>query len=314
MNKSIIGVILLLALCMSVTAVSVQIGLVSGDIYSVPNIAPTAAMKLTSGTVNVPGRTGTYAFQGELLHWDILAIDQNGKADISTVIMNGTTCSPGTQLASGASLSGYGVSGTFNTNNMVIYSCDTAVGTSHGNSGFQAIVTDKGGLTGVTRSDVWLLNPLVSVSIDSPLTFGALSPGQQGAKTLKFTNSGEVPVILSISGDQNFYDPSSSGALCPTTNALAMQGDGTSFSTGFWYTMSSGSITTGNKRIPYGNTFAQSDPMLSSSISPSWKDWTTGSVNLVPSASMSATFHLGLPNPCSGHFTSGQIYLWGSVV
>jgi hypothetical protein len=314
MNKSIMAVILFLMLSLSVMAANVQVGLVSGDIYSTPNIAPTASMKLTSGTVNVPGRTGLYAFQGELLHWDVLVADQNGKSDIATVMLGTASCSPGTQLSSGVSLSAYGVSGTFNTNNMVIYSCDYSVGTTHGSTSFQIIATDKGALTGTTRSDVWMLNPIVSVSVDTGLSFGPLSPGQQGAKTLKFTNSGEAPVILSVSADQNFYDPTPSGGMCPTSNALATQGDGTGFSTGFWYTTQSGSITTGNKRIPYGNTFAQSDPILSSSVSPSWKDTTTGNVNLAPSASMTATFHLGLPNPCSGHFTSGQIYLWGSIV
>jgi hypothetical protein len=301
MRKSIIVGLMLLMLATSVEAASIRIGLIGSDIYTMPNVAPTASMKLTGGTVNVPNRVGRFAFEGELLHWDILVADQNGKSDISSVMMNGTACAVTTSLATGASLSGYGLSGTFDPNIMAIYACDLAASSAHGNSGFRAVAADLSGSTGQTAADTWLLNPSLAVSTDSALQFGALGPGQQAAKTLKFTNIGEVPVILGISADQNFYDPSSSGAICPTTNALSTQGDGALFTTGFWYSAVSGSVSTGNKRIPVGNTFAQSGQII-------------GNVPLSAGASMSVTFHLGLPIPCQGHFTNGQIYLWGSVV
>jgi hypothetical protein len=316
MNKIPVCIMMMLMLASSVFAASgsVKVNIISGDVYTSANVAPTSVMKLTSGTVNVAGRPSKYAFQGELLHWDVLVSDANGKSDLASVVLGGSTCALGTQLTSGSSLSTYGVSGTFDPNIMAIYSCDLAAGTIHGNVDFSAVATDKAGLTGTSRLDTWMLNPILSVTSDTSLQFGALSPGQVGSKTLTFSNAGEVPVLLSISADQNFYDPTSSGAMCPTTNALATQGDGTSFHTGFWYSATSGSITTGNKRMPFGNTFVQSDPILSSSVSPSWKDTTTGNVYIVPNTVLAVTFKLGLPNPCQGKFTSGGIYVWGSVI
>lgn len=304
MARDKIGLIMVMLVCASLCVSAVQLDLVTGPIYSSPNLAPTAYLETTGGTVNVVGRTGRYAFEGEQITWNILAIDNNGVSDLSKVRIKSESvtmdCSAGTQLTDGASLSGYGLSGTFDSDYMKIYKCIytvLATGTQH----FYAEATDASSAVGTsTPTDNWVLDPTVSLTTSGTLNFGTLSAGQVGSSTITFTNNGITKLEMRISGT-DFYDPVHSGALCPTSNVLSIAGDGAGFTTGMWYKATMGATTTPNMRIPYGLTYASAGQIMSGQT-------------LASGATMSVAFKLGLPTPCIGTFTAGHVYVYGEAI
>ena len=146
-----------------------------------------------------------------------------------------------------------------------------------------------------------------------------MGPGEQGSSTFSVENSGEagsgVEVVLAISGT-DFYDPTSSGALCPISNQLKLQGVNPAvFNTGFFYTATQGSLITGNKRIPYklNNGIQSADPIFSSGNG-QIANWGLPLHPMSPGSEATMTLHLGIPQPCNGQFTDGQINLWAWAI
>lgn len=299
---------------------------------------------------NIETRTNNYAFTGEQIQWRVLVWDKNGVPEKIKDVFAGwvaqtdgpidpniqvncvhigepcdydlATCGypnvrrPGDQEPQE----------TFNEDTMGEYLCTLTIEAGcHGQKwlGVKAVDVDDYSST-MQEAESWFCNPELNLYVSGDINFGALGPGEQGAATFSVENTAEAgsgtEVVLAISG-KDFYDPTSSGAKCPTSNVLELQGDETSppFSTGFWYTAVMGSHQTyGPKRIPYGVDIQDSDPIFSTSTSANqWSKWTTAPSSLVamsPGAETTMTLHLGIPQPCNGQFTDGQITLWAWAI
>jgi hypothetical protein len=243
-------------------------------------------------------------------------------------------CQLGHQLENGANLARAGYPNvrrpgdqepqlTFNENTMGIYECLLTIEpTCHGQKWLGVKVTDIDGLNGTMQeSESWFCNPELDLTVSGHVNFGTLGPGEQSASTISIKNSAEdgsgTQVVLAIAGT-DFYDSSHSGAMCPTTNQLSLQGDQTNFKTGFWYTAVQGANSVGNKRIPYKTTsksVSGSDPIFSSSNQAmEWRNWSNPLVSMSPGSEASMTLHLGLPQPCNGAFNTGSIDLFAWAI
>lgn len=295
---------------------------------------------------NISNRTNNYAFTGESITYEVLVWDKNGVPEKINDVYAGwanrtngpvdpamqANCEYNSiQPADGTNLSSLGYSNvrrpndqepqlTFNGNTMGIYKCILTIEPNcDGNIwlGVKAVDLD-GNTSTASGQEAWYCNPSLDINVSGTINFGELGPGEQGSSTVSITSNapGGTQVVLSIAGS-DFYDPTPSGAKCPTTNALQLQGDGNAFTTGFWYKATMGSLTTGNKRIPYGCTttscsIASSDPIFSKSNSTNnWKDWTGTLYPMSSGSSVSLTMNLGIPQPCNGGpFTEGKINLF----
>jgi hypothetical protein len=120
-----------------------------------------------------------------------------------------------------------------------------------------------------------------------------------------------------ISGT-DFYDSSSSGAACPTTNQLAL--------TNFDYFATSGAYSSADDAradaenyVPIGYATGFNNPtpfygafeIIQTSAVPA--DYSDGNL-LTPGAELAITFRLDLPEPCNGDFDSGNINFWGEAI
>lgn len=299
---------------------------------------------------NIETRPNNYAFTGEQVQWKVLVWDKNGVPEKIFDVFAGwvdqtngpldpemqMNCQQTTGCYEGQLLSDCGYSNVrrpgdqedqqyFREATMGEYLCTLTVEPScHGQKWFGVKAIDQDFLNGTMQeAESWFCNPELDLYVSGDLDFGTLGPGEQGATTFSVENAAEagsgVQAVIAISGT-DFYDPASSGALCPTSNLLALQGDGNSFTYGFWYTAVKGAMTTyGPKRIPYGAVINEADPIFSGATSAQqWRKW-TGSPTLLdqalsPGSEISMTLHLGIPQPCNGAFTDGHIYLYSWAI
>jgi hypothetical protein len=293
---------------------------------------------------DIVARTNNYAFTGEQIQWKVLVWDKNGVPEKLNDVYAGwatqtngpiapdmqANCQyvraiPATNLAA----MGYPnvrrpidqeaqVIG--NPDTMGEYLCTLTIEpTCHGQKWLGIVAVDLDGNNGTMKeAESWFCNPTLDLTVSGKLNFGELGSGEQGYSTFSVKNNAETgsgtQVVLAISGT-DFYDPSSSGAMCSTTNALKLQGEEAAgvFNTGFWYKATMGTLQTANKRIPYGNVISKADPVFSSSngINAKW----TGTLHpMSPGAETSMTLYLGIPQPCNGQFTSGNIYLYSWAI
>jgi hypothetical protein len=284
---------------------------------------------------NINERQNNYAFTGEQVKWKVLVWDKNGVPDKIADVFSGwsdrtngpsdpelqSNCYMLPKVENGRLLSEMGYNNVvapneelpethFNTGTMSEYECILTVEpTCYGQKWFGVKVVDFDGLTGtMNEAEAWFCNPAVSLTMSGSLDFGNMGPGQQRAQTFSVTNAAEggVQVIMKMGGT-DFYDPSSSGAKCPTSNVLKLQGVSTdtnpaTYNTGFWYTATQGSATKGPTRISYANNIILAEPIFGYGVPTS------------PGSSASVTLHLGLPMPCNGQFTDGRISLWAYAI
>lgn len=302
-------------------------------------------------------RTSNYLFTGEKIIWEVLVWDKNGVPNkISDVFagwsdqLNGPTqpetqvnCDYISEITSECQseeclleeMEYYGVRRPndqedqvyFNPATMGIYECRLTVenpDSCHGQKWFGVKAVDVDGLEGtLNEASSYFCNPSLDLFVSGDIDFGTLGPGEQGSSTFSVENTGEdgsgVEVILSITG-KDFYDPSPSGGICPTSNVLKLQGveapSDTIFETGFWYSANRGSLSTdGFKRIPYGDEIVDSDPIFSESDSSmNWRDWSGLFYPMTVGSETTMTLYLGIPQPCNGQFSSGSISLWALAV
>jgi hypothetical protein len=208
---------------------------------------------------------------------------------------------------------------------MRIYDCTLTVETPesmYGEYWITVEATDLDGLSGVMdENEYWFLNPVVALSIDGDMTFEEVRPGTDTySSTMLVGNDADegsgVLLDMFISGT-DFYDSSSSGAMCPTTNQLALEN--------FRYYSVNGAYNTyqddrsdpeGYVGINYGIGFNNPDEfydvyeiMQVQEQSPYY-----AANILAPGAEMAITFKLSLPEPCNGDFDTGSIYFWGEAI
>jgi len=196
-------------------------------------------------------RLNNYAFEGEQIKWKVLVMDKNGVEKIEDVYATiGDVQGEGNDIEVNCQRTGYKPDeipdkcnarileeelDEFDDDVMEFYECTLTVETSESMNGEYFITIeamDLDGLTGtMDENEYWFLNPVIALSIDGDLTFEEVRPGIMAySSTLLVGNDADegsgVLLDMFISGT-DFYDSSSSGAMCPTTNQLLL-GDGDS--------------------------------------------------------------------------------------
>jgi hypothetical protein len=273
-------------------------------------------------------RHNNYAFEGESVTWDVLVMDKNGKEKIMDVFATiGDVQGEGNDIEVNCVRTGNTVSNpyqsceatileeritSFNPDLMAMYTCTLTVETPESMEGEYWLTVeaeDMDGLTGtMAQNEYWFLNPVIALSIDGDLTFEDVRPGSVArSSTMLIGNDAEdgsgVILDMFISGT-DFYDSASSGAMCPTTNKLALSQ--------FTYDVSNGQFLSEDQSIRYGDTIAQAGRIMDHVL------FGNGAENvanmLAPGAEMAITFQLDLPEPCNGDFDTGSIYFWGEAI
>jgi hypothetical protein len=183
---------------------------------------------------------------------------------------------------------------------------------------------DLDGLTTqMAEVETWFLNPIIELAVDGGISFTEVRPGTSSySDRVLITNEADdgsgVLLDMFISGT-DFYDSSSSGAKCGTSNVLKLEN--------FRYYATSGSYSThsdarkdaeGYVPIAYGKGFNDPNPFYGNneiiqSTSKLNGVYNAGNV-LSPGADLSLVFRLNLPEPCNGDFDTGQIFFWGEAI
>lgn len=298
-------------------------------------------------------RLNNYAFEGEQIGWKILVMDKNGVEKVEDVFATiGEVQGEGNDIEVNCQRAhwddpkildscnariGEEYITEFDDDTMQYYYCTLTVETPdsmYGEYWITVEAVDLDGLSGtMDENEYWYLNPEIALNIDGDLVFEDVRPGTSSySDTILIGNDADessgVMLDMFITGT-DFYDSSSSGAMCPTTNQLGLEN--------FRYYVTNGAYSSdedksadfvagGNARntddegytnIEYGIGFnnpwkfydnaeiLQAGP----SIGPYY-----GANILAPGAEMALTFKLDLPEPCNGDFDSGQIFFWGEAI
>jgi hypothetical protein len=294
-------------------------------------------------------RINNYAFEGEQLHWTVLVMDKN-KIDqnIDVYATVGPSQGAGNDIEVNCRRVGWQGDWTFemcnarideehvqwNPDLMDFFECTLTVETPESMYGEYWVTVeaqDGTGLLGtMDENEFWFFNPVIALSIEGDLTFDEVRPGTDAySDTLLVGNDADdgsgVMLDMFISGT-DFYDSSSSGARCPTTNQLALSN--------FRYFATNGAYSTANDlqedavdgdrnrdiegyvNIDYGIGWNNPDPFyVNTEILQQAKVGPYYTANLLaPGAEMALTFKLSLPEPCNGDFDTGSIFFWGEAV
>ncbi len=282
-------------------------------------------------------RINNYAFEGEQIKWKVLVMDKNGIDKVKDVYVTvdeniEANCKRlyGNQMdpTCNARILEEKLT-SFNSKTMAYYECTLTVETSDSMYGQSEITVEAEDLSGekgqMDETEVWFLNPIVSLNVEGGVMFNQLIPG-----TMEYS----MPVILTNDADKdsgvlldvfvsgtNFYDSSSSGAKCPTTNQLNLKN--------FAYYAVNGEYSTvedmevgrtcddeGYCGVNYGLEFHnpykfynRNEILQVQKVGPYY----TGNL-LSPGSDMTLTFRVNVPEPCNGNFNSGNIYFWAEAV
>lgn len=305
-------------------------------------------------------RINNYAFEGEQISWRVLVFDKNGIDKIEDVFVSvGPTQGAGNDIEANCQLTdlldadtpihescnarileeeldtpGYdNVAGYYDC----LFTVETPL--SMYDEHFVTVeAVDLDGLSGtMDENEYWFFNPVVALDIQGDLIFDNVRPGTDSySETLLIENAADigsgVMMDMFISGT-DFYDSTSSGAKCPTTNQLALQ-NFRYFATNGAYSTSGdnqmgraggdGNAGTRDKDaegyvdIGYGIGFNDPHPFYdgyevlqagAGGLGPYYP-----ANILAPGAEMALTFKLSLPEPCNGDFDTGSIYFWGEAI
>ena len=286
-------------------------------------------------------RINNYAFEGEQIRWTVLVMDKNGIEKLEDVFATiGDVQGEGNDIEVNCQNIGHAnfdimeecnarideeYITEFDHDTMSYYDCTFTVETPesmYGEYWITVEATDLDGLSGVMdENEYWFLNPVVALSIDGDMTFEEVRPGTDSySSTMLVGNDADegsgVLLDMFISGT-DFYDSSSSGAMCPTTNQLALEN--------FRYYAVNGAYNTyqddrsdpeGYVGINYGIGFNNPDEFYDAyEIMQVQEQSPYYAANiLAPGAEMAITFKLSLPEPCNGDFDTGSIYFWGEAI
>ena len=285
-------------------------------------------------------RMNNYAFEGEQISWTVLVMDKNGIEKLEDVFATvgysqgvGNDIEVNCQETSGSQIKPSCNARIleeeitkFDSNVMRYYDCTLTVETPESMYGEYWITVeamDLDGLSGImAENEYWFLNPVIALSIDGDLSFEDVRPGTSSySNTLLVGNDADegsgVRMDMFISGT-DFYDSSSSGAMCPTTNQLALSNFDYYATHGAYSTSSDGRRDSeGYVPIAYGIGFNNPNPFYDTNeiLQTFPKNFAYWQSNILsPGAEMALTFRLTLPEPCNGDFDTGSIYFWGEAI
>jgi len=288
-------------------------------------------------------RINNYAFEGEQIQWTVLVMDKNGINKVEDVF--GTI---GSSQGAGNDIEVNCVEDSriertnavdpscnarileeqvteFDSSIMRYYTCTLSVETAdsmYGEYWITVEALDLDGLSGIMdENEYWFLNPVIALDIQGDMTFEDVRPGTSAySSTLLVGNDADdgsgVMLDMFISGT-DFYDSSSSGAMCPTTNQLSLDS--------FAYFVTNGAYSSRNDArrdvegyvpIKYGIAFNNPNPFYKNNeVLQAQQVGPYYTANLLaPGAEMAMTFRLNLPEPCNGDFDSGSIYFYGEAI
>jgi hypothetical protein len=280
-------------------------------------------------------RINNYAFEGEQIQWRVLVMDKNGIEKISDVYgtLDGAievNCdyegvASYVEESCNARILEEDLIGKDLSQVAAYYTCTLTVETPYSMYGEYVLTVEAEDLDGeigmMAESEYWFLNPEISLGIDGGLVFEDVRPGTSSySDMVLITNEADegsgVMLDMFISGT-DFYDSSSSGAMCGTTNSLLLE----NFA---YYTVNGAYSTRDDSRadvegyvpINYGVGFNDPTPFYGTheilQAQPQGPYWVANT--LAPGADLAMTFRLNLPEPCNGDFDSGQIYFWGEAI
>ncbi len=298
------------------------------------------------GRISLDGETlveriNNYAFEGEQVVWEVLVVDKNGIEKIRDVYGTvGSSQGAGNDIEVNCDFQEVASDVSEECNARILeesltgedlseigayYTCTFTVETAdsmYGEYWLTVEAEDNDGLLGtMDENEYWFFNPVIALSIQGDLTFENVRPGTSSySDTLLVGNDADegsgVMMDMFISGT-DFYDSSSSGAMCPTTNQLSLET--------FSYFVTNGAYSSlqdprrdaeGYVPIEYGIGFNNPDPFYDNNeilqaqhVGPYW----VANI-LAPGAEMALTFRLDLPEPCNGDFDTGSIYFWGEAI
>ncbi|MFH1211778.1 MAG: hypothetical protein V1659_02495 [Candidatus Woesearchaeota archaeon] len=297
-------------------------------------------------------RVNNYAFEGEAVRIYVLVMDKNGVPEkIRDVYATlGTTQGAGNDIevncvfrddidviveSCNAEIDEEELE-EFDPEIMAYYECIFTVETPlsmYGEYWLTVEAEDIDGLLGtIDENEYWFFNPVIAISIDGTLSFEDVRPGTDSySDTLLISNDADdgsgVMLDMFISGT-DFYDSANSGAMCPTTNQIALSS--------FRYFATNGAFSTyddmevdvntydpvtirdsdaeGYVNIQYGDHFDrtmydEAEILQQDYIAPYY----VANI-LAPGADMALTFKLSLPEPCNGDFDTGSLYFWGEAI
>ncbi len=283
-------------------------------------------------------RINNYAFEGEQIKWDVFVYDKSGIEFVKDVFVSlGPSPGPGNDIEANCKINDRTddpicvfidekVEIKFNPQTSRWYTCTLAVETPESMYGEYFVTVEAEDLEGnqasMDEQEYWFFNPIIGLNINGEIDFGNIRPGTIGySRTLSVENAADqgsgVLLDMFISGT-DFYDQSSSGALCPDSNVLRL--------TNFRYYAVNGAYSTkgnpnadteGYRPIPYERSGTGGLPnngrqeIIQNGLLPG--GYSLGNV-LSPGAEQSLTFKLNMPEPCNGDFNSGQIFFWGEAI
>ena len=293
-------------------------------------------------------RMNNYAFEGEQIQWNVLVMDKN-KIDqfIDVYATIGDVQGEGNDIEVNCVRTGLSEE-TFdscnarideefvqpNEDTMDMFTCTFTVETPESMYGEYFVTVeaqDGDGLMGtMAENEYWFLNPAIALSVDGDLAFDNVRPGTDAySSTLLLGNAADdgsgVMLDMFISGT-DFYDSSSSGARCGTTNQLALTNFAYFATNGAYSSLTDGrgdfdleaaNNAEGYEGINYGIGFNNPNPFYNTNeilqSGPTLGGYWTANL-LAPGAEMALTFRLNLPEPCNGDFDTGSIYFWGEAI
>lgn len=285
-------------------------------------------------------RINNYAFEGEQIQWQVLVMDKNGVEKIEDVFATigdvqgvGNDIEVNCQRTTGPSTIPSSCNArileekitSFNPDTMDYYTCTLTVETPDSMFGEYWITVealDLDGLSGtMAENEYWFLNPGIALTIEGDLIFDDVRPGTSSySNTLLVGNDADagsgVMLDMFITGT-DFFDSSSSGAKCPTTNKLSLSAFDYFVTNGAYSSRDDGrSDAEGYVGIEYGIGFNDPNPFYNSAeilqtqqVGPYY----TANI-LAPGAEMAITFRLDLPEPCNGDFDTGSLFFWGEAI
>jgi hypothetical protein len=194
-------------------------------------------------------RNNNYAFEGEQIQWRVLVMDKNGIEKLEDVfgtigdvqgagndIEVNCQMEPAAQEGAippqcNARILEEDLTGTpFDPDTQRFFQCTLTVETPESMYGEYWITVeamDLDGLSGtMDENEYWFFNPVIELFVDGELSFEEVRPGTASySQTLLVGNDADdgsgVLLDMFIAGT-DFYDSSSSGAMCPTTNQLGL--------------------------------------------------------------------------------------------
>ncbi len=292
-------------------------------------------------------REQNYAFEGESISWKVLVMDKNGINKVEDVFVTLGETQGGGNIEANCIESDYHAGEILDSCNarigeeelededwdsstMRYYECTLTVETAdsmYDEYWITVEALDLDGLSGtVDENEYWFFNPVISLDVEGALVFEDVRPGTSSySETILIGNDADpdsgVKLNMFIAGT-NFYDSTSSGAMCPNSNVLDLEN--------FKYFASNGAYSTlrwgpggscvgdcadaeGYMSIPYGERIDQAKEIMGTEI---YNEHMVSDIGneLTPGSDMALTFRLDLPEPCNGDFNSGSIYFWGEAI